>query len=363
LARRASSRKSLRTCGLFSPDDSVAVGVSDSGSATVSGLHTCDSRLCPVCQARNAGAQLRELEKAAAVLLARGGSAVFVTATVPHASGDALGPLLDALQAGWNASMSGAGGKVWNAAGRVHYVRGLDYTHGANGHHPHYHAVLLFDRVVSDDDLWWLEKDLRKRWGRAIKRATGRDIVHAAIQVKRAEGGASAVIAYAGKALRGVLLETVWSQSKTHGGRTVWQVLAGTETSERDRELWREFEDAFHRRRWLVTSRGFLDLVDEGAEDAEDEGAEDAEDRPPLAVLSASLWRAIVKSGELSRFLAAVEHHTDAPDAWAPWLDLCQTSAAAVGRPDWRPWVAAAASASRAATRRPAVRASQVTAT
>jgi hypothetical protein len=289
---------------------------------------------------------MAKLERAATKLLEDGGSALFLTLTIPHDRGSDLGDLVTALQKAWSASMSGQGGKVWKRYGRTHYLRALDYTHGSNGHHPHYHAVIFMDGVVSDEDLYWLEFDLRTRWSRSVKKSTGRDCVHQAVHVKRSEGGATEVVRYAGKALTGMLLEAVWSQSKDLGGRTVWDVLRGAESSTRDQALWKELEAGFYRRRWLVCSQGLLDLGEE-SEELEDEDSDELE-RESLVELSSGFWRAINRAGVVGLFLSSCESHSTRPKRWKVWKELCDLSLEVMEPPDWPEWVEAALMASGA---------------
>lgn len=330
-ARRVTSRKSLRTCGLYSPEGEVSVSLTERGSASVSGLHTCGSRgMCPICSARLAGEQVAKLQRSAAKLLTGERSALMLTLTLPHQRGDDLGWLLDALQSSWNATLSGQGRKVLKSYGQIAYMRGLDYTHGENGHHPHYHSVLFFDRVLTEDDLWWLECDLRGRWERAIKRATGRDCVKAGLKLEAVRGdeeGVRSVVTYCGKALTGALLESLWSQSKTSGkGRTIWEVLASADENERDAKLWRELEVGFHKRRWFVCSRGLLEIGEPSEEDNCEAPELEARDRIPLVVLADSLWRAIASVSLTPAFLLACENHEEDPEAFARWKDLCDRS-------------------------------------
>ena len=340
VARSVTSRKSMRTCGLFASDGVVKVKQNERGHASVTGVHTCGSKLCPVCQSRDAAAQLAKLERAASTLMDGSGCAVFVTLTLPHQHGDDLGELLDHLQAGWNASFSGRGGKLWKDYGRKHYLRALDYTHGQNGHHPHYHAVFFFSSVLSTDDLYWLELDLRTRWNRSIKRSSGRDCAAQAVRVDlvTGEGGTEKVVRYAGKALTGVMLESLWSQGKTHGGRTIWEILAGADMSTRDELLWKELEAGFYKRRWLVTSRGLLDLGEE-EDELEVEEPDELEVDPSLLELSQSLWVAINRARLVGVFLTHYETREQNPKRFQVWNELCAMSLVAhdVKWADWLP--------------------------
>lgn len=338
IARKITSRKSLRTCGLYSPEGEVSVSLTERGSASVSGLHTCGSKLCPVCNARESGKQIAQVEKAAAKILTGKGCALMVTLTIPHQRGDDLAELLDVLQASWNSSLSGRGGKVWKSYGRTHYLRALDYTHGSNGHHPHFHAVMFFDRLLDDDDLYWLEMDLRTRWERSVKRLTGRNCVRAAVKMEAVRGeeqGLRSVVRYVGKALTGALLEAVWSHGKTTGGRTLWEILASADTSTRDQALWRECEVAFHKRRWFVASQGLLALAEE---EEEKEDLEEEPERESLVTLSDRLWRTLNRARLVARFLTACEKHQAEPEKWERWKLVCELS---LTQPieDWDPLI------------------------
>jgi hypothetical protein len=330
-ARRVTSRKSLRTCGLYSPEGLVSVSLTEKGSVSVGGLHTCGSRgMCPICSARLAGEQVAKLQVAAEKILTGDRSAVMLTLTLPHQAGDDLAWLLDALQSSWNATISGQGRKVLKSYGLIHYLRGLDYTQGKNGHHPHYHSVLFFDRVLTDDDVWWLECDLRGRWERAIKRATGRDCAQAGLKLEAVRGhqaGVRSVVTYCGKALTGALLESLWSQSKTSGkGRTLWEVLSSSGENEKDAKLWRELEVGFHKRRWFVCSRGLLALGEPSEEEASQAPELEAPEREPLVVLADRLWRAIASASLTPAFLLACENHEDDQAGFSRWRDLCERS-------------------------------------
>ena len=324
VARRVTSRKSLRTCGLYSPDGQVAVTLTERGSASVSGLHTCGSKLCPVCNARESGSQIATVQRAAAKLLTGKGCAVMLTLTIPHQRGDDLGEQLDALQGAWNASLSGRGGKVWKSYGRTHYLRALDYTHGENGHHSHIHSLHFIDRLLTEEDLYWLEMDVRVRWERAVKRLTGRDCVRAAVKLEAVRGeveGLTAVVRYVGKALTGALLDAVWSQGKTLGGRTIWQILSTAERNPRDRALWKEIETGFYKRRWFVASRGLLALGEDEKEESESES-----ERESLVTLSDKLWRVLNQARQVGVFLRACEKHEEESKNWERWKLLCELS-------------------------------------
>ena len=322
----------MRTCGLFAAEGVVDVVKNGKGRASVRGVYTCGSRICPVCSARLSAKSIGQVIDATERVVAAGGTALFLTLTVPHSRGVPLGDLLDALQAGWNAAMSGRGGRVWKHLGRVGYVRALDYTYGQNGHHPHYHCLVLFDRSVTDSDLAWLTYDLRERWERAVRRSLGRDTVEAAVRVDRVKDDAGrAVGKYLSKAITSATLETLWSQGKTTGGRSLWQVLAGAERSEADRRTWLEIERATLKRRWFSASKGLLQTEEPDAEDGEtvQEPEQLASDDAPALSMSGPFWRAVNRGGYLALMFGAVEDDPRSPrGALATWQALTTISLA-----------------------------------
>ena len=52
------------------------------------------------------------------------------------------------------------------------------------------------------------------------------------------------------------------NQGKTGSGRTIWAILAGAKTSQKDKYLWRYLEKSFYKKRWLVMSRDLVALAE-----------------------------------------------------------------------------------------------------
>ena len=341
IARSITTRKSLRCCGMHSHDGRVSLSV-ENGRVSVSGLLTCSSKICPVCFARTTAQQVATIEAAATRFLSEPNhSAIFLTLTIPHTRNDELPKLLSALQKGWVAAFSGGRARLmWNQYGLKHYVRALDYTHSEqNGHHPHFHVLILLDRAPSEQELFYLECDLRERWARSVKRSLDRDMVRAGIKleaVRDENKGLTSVIRYVGK-IKGPLLEATWSQGKTGSGRTIWAILAGAKTSQKDKYLWRYLEKSFYKKRWLVMSRNLVDLAEMEDEEGDQAEADQAE-KIPLTVLSESLWRAINQKGLIKTFLSVAENHSKLPEHWNYWRSLCDLS---LDYPflDWWAWL------------------------
>ncbi|MDT9547642.1 MAG: protein rep [Chlorobium phaeovibrioides] len=345
--RDVTTKKSCRVCSKFSATpDGVTVSLNPRGRASVGGVHTCDGSLCPLCSARKRAQQMAAVEASTVALCDQGHTVLLVTLTLPHSKNDSLPFLLDAMQKGWNASLSARGRKKWEAAGMVGYLRSLDYTHGQNGHHPHYHCVFYFDRVADPDDLWRLEGDLHDRWARSILKSTGRDTTLHAVDVQVADD-IDAVTRYVAKSF---LLESLWSEGKALGGRNIWAILAGSATSSEDRDLWRSLEDGFHRRRWVVAG-GVVSLKlpedDDVSDIDEDKSDGDENDEHELlCVVPPRLWAGLVQRRLVPSLLTAAETSrvvldgkTTVAERWRRWLVLVEVATADDRPESWSGWL------------------------
>lgn len=127
----------------------------DSGRAKFRGLETCGSVwLCPVCAAKITDRRRAELNDALAAWRRAGGAVYLLTFTIPHHAG--LG-VADALAAVQGAQRRVKARRDWKRAhadaGIVGTIRALEVTFGANGAHPHVHA-LAFARPGLLPDNW-----------------------------------------------------------------------------------------------------------------------------------------------------------------------------------------------------------------
>jgi hypothetical protein len=100
------------------------------------------------------------------------GSIGFLTATIPHRAQTELADSLDVVLKAWRAVRQGRLATRLKALGMAGYVRALDVTYGGNnGWHPHIHALVLFERRPSDQELELLTAELYTRWNSHIQRA------------------------------------------------------------------------------------------------------------------------------------------------------------------------------------------------
>ncbi len=326
--RGVTGRKSHRMCARYTVDGDAEIGtragtklvkgkdgkrrrVADGDRASVSNVIMCDSTLCPVCCARKRASQLRAVEASTEGI----DQVALMTLTVPHDRKTPLADMLDAMATAWNASMSARQRRAWEAVGMVGWLKALDYTHGQNGHHPHYHAVLYFDRHVSEETLTEVFSDTFDRWSRSIERSLGRAPTKTAQDIQHARDRDD-VRRYAIKAFS---MDALWVESKDRGGDTMWEVLKQAPESTRHRAVWSEIETATYRRRW-ATAGGIVSLKEPETDEA-DEAEEDEEVEPVLTV-PRPVWAWLVGKRLIPRVLWAVENRREDPAKLDQWRAL-----------------------------------------
>jgi len=125
-----------------------------SGRAKFRGLETCGSVwLCPVCASKITDRRRAELNEALSAWRAAGGAVYLLTFTIPHHAGLAVADALAAVQ---RAQRRVKARRDWkraaDACGVVGMIRALEVTFGANGAHPHVHALAFARPGLLPDD-------------------------------------------------------------------------------------------------------------------------------------------------------------------------------------------------------------------
>jgi hypothetical protein len=295
----------------------VTVDVGHQLVAHVSGIQRCGSPwCCPICSPVVRERRAKEIDRGLATHLAGGGGAVFVTLTVPHQLRDGLAPRLALMSEAFHHVLSGAPWKRRAARlGYIGLVRALEVTWSeANGWHPHPHAVLLFDRPLTADELVDLDEWTRGRWAAVVERKGFGRINSHGVDVRpvvdagdlggyltKVEGG------------WGVGLELARSDlkvSRRAGSMNPVGILrAAVETGDVAMiELWREFEAATFGRKAIVwtpklQARLGIDQVDD-VEAAAAEGADVARLR---WLIVAATWSTHLRHGTTGELLAGIE--------------------------------------------------------
>lgn len=156
------------------------------GSGSQSQRVLCGSPVCPVCGPRIWNAYRSHIQEAIQAWRYLGGRILMLTITVPHTRNHDLNSSLTLLARGWTHLWSGRPGRRL----RQHFgiegaIRVLEIQDGAQGWHPHYHALLFVPASTDVDSLKALATEIGDRWasncthmGRKTSQAGINHLVH-----------------------------------------------------------------------------------------------------------------------------------------------------------------------------------------
>ena len=141
--------------------------------AFVSGVRVCGLRwVCQHCAAKAAEDDRKAVNAGIAAGRARGLIPVMLTLTTRHSREDEAGTLLNAIA---RAEQRVKRLKCWENLPFAGYARVLEWTYGENGHHPHFHTILLM-RAGSEAEAVEMVKRIQPSHGPARKGWPGRNI-------------------------------------------------------------------------------------------------------------------------------------------------------------------------------------------
>lgn len=254
------------------------------GVAHFSGLQSCGSVWsCPACAVKIRQARAVELEEAIRRWLAQGGGIEFVTLTVPHGQRDALADTFGLVMDGWRMGILGGrrfrdDRKAWGIAA---WVRTVEVTLGANGWHPHVHALLFTAKPWTPRQRALRGGRLFVRWGAFVQRATGRVCSREAFTIV---GGAQGAGAYVTKVQESESwrLGMEFTRGDLKTGRiqsvTPFELIAPASNGEAwALHRWWEWERVTRGRRCLSWSRGARQLLGLDADEPTDQELAEAE--------------------------------------------------------------------------------------
>lgn len=324
MAGRICRNERVAKCGqrLNGPQAIVCIG--DAG-AYVAGVVTCGSVwMCPVCAAKIAEGRRRDVAECLTAHVwnglysdietrdVRGGGDVFMSLmTMPHHARESCAEVKGDVRECWRRMIAG---RAWKEAreryGIEGYIRALETTHGANGWHPHIHALFL-TRALSEVEEAEFRIWLGERWAAVVERVTGK-----AVNLAKGFGFERALsISAAGDyvAKWGVDSEISKAAHKVSrkGGRSPWQLLADARDGDhRARMLFAEYATAFKGTRHLTWSVGLRDLYLETPELDDIQLAK--QDAPfqgdqQVMVFRRAVWFNIVRAGVIPDVLEAAE--------------------------------------------------------
>jgi len=297
----------------------------DHGRAFYKGLQVCASVwCCPVCASKISERRRVELAGAVVTAKAMGWKVYLLTLTVPHGLGDDVKVILAGMSAGWSKMNQGRQGvenrKLLSLRGTV---RALEVTHGANGFHPHFHALLFLDTDLNPHQVQAVFSPLWQKV--AVRSGLPRPSDLHGCQVDDGEKAAAYVSKGAGWGLESELTKGHLKHGKK-GSRTPWDLLR--DYSEGDRKagaLFSVYASAFHGRRQLYWSDGLKKLL--AVQDCTDDELAHQEDEQAallLARITDPQWKAVRSLHFESVVLDLAETSPDALRSFLEGLDTAR---------------------------------------
>lgn len=317
---------------------SVTVDIGSSCTAHVSGIRRCGSPwACLLCAPIVRERRATEIDSGMAQHLASGGSALLVTFTLQHLLSDALRPRLEAVSEAVHSTLKGSPwSKRKERLGYVGAIRAVEITDGLNGWHPHNHALLLFDRQLSDLEVLDLERWMFGRWSTVVARKGFGQINGHGLDVRPVRS-AEELSSYLCKIDGGwgVGLELARSDVKANSPIQHLRDFASTGDMA-SAARWREYESAtFGQRaiRWSPGLRARLLGNEEDQADAELAASEGLDLTLMRAIIPrAEVWDPAVRSGQATALLSELEEVASLILAMCPNPQPLEVPIAAVPR-------------------------------
>jgi hypothetical protein len=279
------------------------------GVAHFANLASCSSVwACPVCAAKIRQERAEEIARLLEVNGEGGGRSWLVTFTLPHHRRQGLRVTLDALLGAWRRVLQSDVMRALRASGHlVGWVRSVEVTYGANGWHPHVHAVFLSDGLDLGPSLVAVER----LWADAIvSLGLARPSAEHGVVWDEVEG-TEAVGRYVAKVQDPIKVGQEVTRGDLKAGRarsvTPYDLLrAVRDHGDADAlDLWHEYEAATKGRRCVTWSRGLRDLV--GVR-TDEEIAEDEVGGDLVGLVPADRFRSMTcRRREVHAFLVDVE--------------------------------------------------------
>lgn len=294
----------------------VKVDFTAEAVAHVSQVHRCGSGwACPVCAPVIRQSRAAEVDEAIRRHLDAGGGAEFVTLTVPHYAADALAPRLRAIRRALGQVLNG---RPWqkraSAFGYLGAIRAVEVTYGWHGWHPHLHAVLLFERALTDAERADMRSWMVGRWaGVVAARGWGKLSGRHGVDVRQVT--ADGLGDYVTKVENGWTAGAELARGDLKSGGKGWTPfrllyeLAST-GEVRWLRLWTEYEEATRGGHYLEWSRGLRARLLGDVEDKSDveRAASEGGGSSVLRVLvEAEGWRREVRAGTVGLLLDSLE--------------------------------------------------------
>ena len=284
------------------------------------GLQVCAMPwTCPVCASKISERRRHEVAKAIKQAEALGLKVRLVSLTVPHGLGDDVADMTDRMSKAWTRLWQGRQGMAFRESlGLFGHIRALEVTHGLNGFHPHFHALMFYHPGQTTDVQWLAFKD---RWQTvAVRAGLPKPSLERGCQIDEGDRAAQ----YVAKGVWGLESEVTKGHVKKgkRGSRTPFDLLRDYLRGDKQAgALWRAYALAFEGRRQLYWSNGLKKLLSI-ADLTDEEIAHKPEDEKALllATISDAQWKLIYRRRMESAVLDLAEVSVDALRRFLEWL-------------------------------------------
>jgi hypothetical protein len=260
-------KRRIDVCG--DPIGGTVVLRSRDGTVFPSGVSTCGSMFCPVCGPKIRGRRAEDFGAAVTAWLERGDDhdGWLVTLNARNAADLPFDQAVNRALKGWQRLRNRRAWRQLAERYGLHYIRGLDTTHGVSGWNVHLHIVLATVSGEPAQVLADLYVTLRRLWP-AVMASLGFDAdPRVAVDVRQVDQATAAEAGgYLAKATAwGVGDEIARADLKLgrQAGRTYEQIVADYDdhASAADLALIREYHAGLWGRRQFSWSQGFRELL------------------------------------------------------------------------------------------------------
>lgn len=284
------------------------------------GLQVCGMPwTCPVCASKISERRRHEVARAMVQAKALGLEVFLVTLTVPHGLGDDVSEIVDKMTKAWTRLWQGRQGQQFRLSlGVWGHIRALEVTHGANGFHPHFHALIFYHPEQTTLNKWGA---FPKRWQDvAVRAGLPSPSLDRGCQIDNGDRAAQ----YVAKGVWGLESEVTKGHVKKgkRGSRTPFDLLRDYLRGDKQAgALWRVYSKALEGRRQLYWSNGLKKLLSIAElTDEEISNRPDDEKALLLAVITDDQWRLIYRRRMESAVLDLAEVSVDGLRRFLEWL-------------------------------------------
>lgn len=166
-------------CQSVAFDSEKGIGVyynQENKKATFSGYQSCGSPTCPHCGNKIALANESEIKRAIEACKEQGYDYSLFTNTIRHKRHHTLAELLDFYSKIFEVFRNSKPYRKMKRLGYLGDIKALETPHSDNnGWHPHYHTLMIFNRLLTDEEKEFCEKKLISAWLKACSTVIERD--------------------------------------------------------------------------------------------------------------------------------------------------------------------------------------------